>query len=228
MKKIGILGGLGPESTAACYECITRDYYRRYGNYAYPEIIIYSLSFQEFIGVEYESAAKVKEAIGSLHKAGADFVIAPCNSIHIVFEEVVGDIPIPWFSIVDAAAEEVRENDMNRVGLLGTIFTMSRGFYKERLAQHQIETVTPSGEDQKTINNIIFEELVLNEIKDKSRRTILEIIGKLKDEGAQGIVLGCTELPFLIKQEHADIRVLDTAVIYARKALDIAMGNKSP
>lgn len=226
MRKIGIVGGLGPESTIACYEYITREYYRRYGDYAYPEIIIYSLNFQEFIDTGYEMAEKIKMAIENLHKAGADFVIVPCNSAHIVFEEVAPDIPIPWFSIIDATAHEIKRNNINKVGLLGTIFTMSKDFYKRRLAQHHIETIVPSREEQDKINNIIYNELVLNKIRDDSRCIILEIIEKLNSKGAQGIILGCTELPFLIKQEDTNIKIFNTTIIQAQKALDFALGKE--
>ena len=227
MKKIGILGGLGPESTIAYYEYITREYYRRYGNYAYPEIIIYSLSFQEFIGAGYESFEKIKTAIENLHKAGADFVIAACNSIHIVYEEVSKNIPIPWLSIIDATAEKIKKNDINKVGLLGTIFTMGKGFYEKGLNRHLIETIVPSADDQKKINNIIYKELVLNELRDESRCIILKIIEKLNRKGAQGIVMGCTELPFLIKQEDVNINIFNTTIIHAQKALDFALEEES-
>jgi len=227
MKKVGILGGLGPESTTAYYEYITREYYRRYNNYAYPEIIIYSLSFKEFIDTGYEAAEKIKAAIENLHRAGADFVVAACNSIHIVYEEVSKNIPIPWLSIIDATAEEIKKNDINKVGLLGTIFTMSKGFYKKGLSQHCIETIIPSIDDQKKINNIIYKELVLNELRDESRCIILEIIEKLNRKGAQGIVLGCTELPFLIKQEDVNIKIFNTTIIHAQKALDFALEEES-
>ena len=226
MKKIGILGGLGPESTTAYYEYITREYYRRYGDYAYPEIIIYSLSFQEFIDAGYEAAEKIKSAIENLHRAGADFVIASCNSIHIVYEEVSKSIPIPWLSIIDATAEEIKKSGISKVGLLGTIFTMGKGFYKKGLIQHRIETIIPSTDDQKKINNIIYNELVLNEVRDESRCIILKIIEKLNRKGAQGIVLGCTELPFLIKQEDLNIKIFNTTTIHAQKALDFAFKEK--
>ncbi|NOY08109.1 MAG: amino acid racemase [Spirochaetes bacterium] len=226
MKRIGILGGLGPESTAVYYEYITREYYRRYRNYAYPEIIIYSFSFQEFIDAGYEASGKVKMAIENLHKAGADFVIAACNSLHIVFEEVSGNISIPWLSIIDAAAQEIKTKNIKKVGLLGTIFTMNKDFYRKGLARHNIETIIPSGEDRVKINNIIYKELVLNEIRDDSRQIILEIIRKLSRRGAEGVVLGCTELPFLIRQKDTSVKVFDTTTIHTRKALQIALGEE--
>ena len=225
MKKIGILGGLGPESTASYYEYITQEYYRKYGDYAYPEIIIYSLNFQEIIDVGYESPARIKDAIESLHKAGADFVVAACNSIHIVFDEVSKNIPIPWFSIIDAAAQEIKESNISKVGVLGTIFTMSKDFYKKGLAKHQIESIVPSDEDQKIVSNIIFKELITNKVNEDSRQIVLKIIDKLIAKGAQGIVLGCTELPFLIKEGDIDVKLINTTTIHAQKTLDMALAD---
>ena len=223
MKKIGILGGLGPESTIVYYEYITRKYYEKYGNYQYPEIIIYSVSFEEFINKGYEMADKVKNAIISLYKAGADFVVAACNSVHIVYDKIANELPIPWISIIDAAAEEIQKNNLRKVGLLGTIFTMSRDFYKKGLLKQGIEAITPDAGDQKRINEIIYQELVLKKIKDSSRREIQEIIKKLEREGAEGIVLACTELPFLITQKDSSLRIFDTTTIHAQKALNLAL-----
>lgn len=223
MKKIGIIGGLGPESTAAYYEYITQEYYRIYGDYAYPEIIIYSMNFKEIIDVGYEAPEQIKNAIESLYKAGADFVVAACNSIHIVYDEVSENISIPWFSIIDAASEEIKENNITKVGVLGTIFTMSKGFYTKGLARHQIESVVPSDEDQKIVSNIIFKELITNTVTEESRQIVLKIIDKLIAQGAQAIVLGCTELPFLIKDEDVDVKIINTTVIHAQKTLQMAL-----
>ena len=224
MKKIGILGGLGPESTIAYYEYITRKYYEKYGNYKYPEIIIYSLTFSEFINQGYETAGKVKEAILSLHQAGADFVVAACNSVHIVYDKIANELPIPWISIIDAVAEEIQKEHLKRVSLLGTIFTMSKDFYRKGLLKQVIEAIVPDAEDQKKINEIIYKELVLKKIKNSSRKKVQGIIKKLSQQGAEGIVLACTELPFLISQKDAPLKVFDTGAIHAQKALDIALG----
>lgn len=223
MKKIGILGGLGPESTIVYYEYITRRCYEAFGSYTYPEIIIYSFNFKEFIDVGYELPDKVKMAIEKLHRAGADFVVASCNSLHIVFDEVSKNISIPWLSIIDVTAEAIKKENMKKVGLLGTIFTMSKDFYKAGLTRHGIEVGVPSLEDQKKINAIIYNELIIKEIKDSSRQLVLEIIDRLKQRGVEGIVLGCTELPFLIKQQDTDIKVFDTAMLHAEKAFFLAL-----
>jgi len=223
MKTIGILGGLGPESTLEYYRYITRTYYEIHRDYAYPEIIIYSVSFKKYIDQGYEIAADVREAIGKLYSAGADFIVAACNSIHIVYDEVSKDIPIPWISIMDAVAEEIKKKNITKVGLLGTMCTMSKGFYHKALAENGIETLTPDWHAQKKINNITFNELVLGIVKDESKQYVLDCIEELSQKGAQGIVLGCTELPFLIQQKDITIPVFDSTVIHAGKALELAL-----
>ncbi len=226
MKTIGILGGLGPESTISYYGYITRTYYEHYRDYAYPDIIIYSPSFKPFIDAEYELPGKVKGIIEDMHKAGADFVVAACNSVHVVYDEVAKDIPIPWVSIMDATAEAIKKAGMRKIGLLGTIFTMSKGFFCEALEREGIETITPNEIDQKKINEIIYGELVREVVTEYSRRFALECIDRLVGEGAEGIVLGCTELPFLIQQEHTKIKIFDTTRIHSQKALELAMDNE--
>ena len=223
MKTIGILGGLGPESTCEFYRLLTRFYYDRFGDYKYPEIIIYSISFEKIIKDGYKSSVEIKHAIENLHKAGADFVVAACNSIHIVYEEIKNDIPIPWVSIMDSTAENILNKNINKIGLLGTRFTMNENFYRDALAGFGIKTLTPSDDLQYKINDIIFNELVRNIVKEKSKNFIMDCIKKLIIEGAQGIVLGCTELPFLINQSDTNIHVFNTTSLHAQKTLDLAL-----
>ena len=223
MKTIGILGGLGPESTAAYYNIITRNYYRLKQDYAYPEIVVYSVSFQEYIGAGYEAAEQVADVIRRLHLAGADFVVAACNSIHIVYDEVRGNIPIPWVSIMDATAEAIQGAGMRRVGLLGTIFTMGGGFYQKAFDRYGIETMVPDQPTQKRVNEIIYGELVLAEVLPESKQYGLQCVEQMAADGAEGIVLGCTELPFLIQQQDTPVPVFDTTAIHADKALRLAL-----
>ena len=222
MKTIGILGGLGPESTISYYEYITRMYYERYGDYAYPNIIISSPSFQEFIDHEYELPEKVKESIENMQKAGADFVVASCNSVHVVYDEIANDLSIPWFSIMDAVAEEIKKANISKIGLLGTIFTMDKGFFQKGLARHGIETITPDVDDKNKISEIIYGELIRKVVKEDSRQFTLKCINRLVDKGAEGIILGCTELPFLIQQKHTNVKLFDTTKIHSQKALELA------
>ena len=224
MKTIGILGGLGPESTMAYYAYITRKYHELRDDYAYPEILIHSFNFQDFIKAGYELPERIKAAIEGLHRAGADFVVASCNSLHIIYEQVARDIPIPWLSIMDATAERIKQTGLRKVALLGTVFTTENDFYHNVLAKYDIEVVTPPKEACRKINRIIYSELVKGEVKDNSRRTVLEIIEELGQQKVKGIVLGCTELPFLIEQKDTSLKLFDATTIHAHKALEMALG----
>ena len=223
MKTIGILGGLGPESTAAYYQIITRRYFDLRADYAYPQIVVYSVNFQQYIDLGYEAPDEVRGAIEALARAGAEFVVAACNSVHIVYDQLSPVVPIPWVSIMDAAAESVKESGIRTVGLLGTVFTMGKGFYQRAFSRHGLQTLTPGPEAQARINSIIYDELVRAIVKDESRQFVLGCMAELASAGAEGIVLGCTELPFLIRQSDTDIPVFDTTTIHARKALALAL-----
>ena len=223
MKRIGILGGLGPESTAAYYQHITRAYYDRRGDYAYPEILIYSVNFQDYIDNGYEVPESVRDAICALARAGADFVVAACNSVHIVYEQLHEALPIPWVSIMDATAEQVKTVGLKRIGLLGTVFTMGKGFYQRAFERHGLETLVPAQDSQRTVNDIIYGELVRAQVRPESKQAVRGCIDELRQSGAEGIVLGCTELPFLIQQADSTLPVFDTTAIHAQKALELAL-----
>ena len=223
MKTIGILGGLGPESTVTYYNYITRKYYDLRGDYAYPEIIIHSFNFQEFIDADFEQPGKVASAIEGLSQAGADFVVAACNTIHLVYEEVCKNISIPWVSIMDAVAERIQEDRIQKVALLGTVFTMGKDFYPKVFSKYNIETVVPKATSHKVINDIIFGELVRAVITEESRRIVLDIIEELHQDGAEGVILGCTELPFLIRPEDISLPLYESTAIHAQKALSLAL-----
>jgi len=226
-KKIGILGGLSPESTTIYYNHITREYSKRYCDCKYPEIIVYSVNFQEFVDWQnldrWDLAANRMIGIFKiLTEAGADFGLIASNTMHIVFDQVQNEISIPLLSIIESTAEAIDEEGIRTVGLLGTIFTMSRDFYKLGLKKNGISTLVPEKEDQGFINKVIYQELTKGIIKPESKAQYLKIIDKLRDKGAQGIVLGCTEIPLLVKQEECSIRLYDTTCIHAEKALNCA------
>ena len=223
MKTIGILGGLGPESTTAYYNYITREYYDLFGNYGYPEILIHSLTFDEFIDAGYKCPAKITSAIEGLAGAGADFVIAACNSVHVVYEEVYGQVSIPWVSIMDAVAEQVNKRGQRKVGLLGTVFTMRSYFYQKVFEKHNLNVIVPDEDSQETVNEIIYGELITGDVREESRQSILKIMEDLNRAGSEGIILGCTELPFLIRQEDSQVCIFDSTAIHAQKALDMAL-----
>jgi aspartate racemase len=223
MKTIGILGGLGPESTTAYYSYITRKYYELFGDYGYPEILIHSLTFSEFIDAGYKCAAKITSAIEGLAGAGADFVIAACNSIHVVYDQVCQDIPIPWVSIMEAVAEEVRKKGPRTVGLLGTVFTMQNDFYQKTFEKYQLKVLVPDEDSQKEVNEVIYKELITGDVQEDSKQSVLRIMEDLQRAGVEGVILGCTELPFLIRQEETQVAIFDSTAIHAQKALDMAL-----
>jgi aspartate racemase len=228
-KRIGILGGMTPESTVTYYQHIFRRYEELYGDLNYPEIVIYDVSFQRFedwMGEEdWDSIEEaLLDGLTRLAAAGANFAVIATNTMHILFERLEERSPIPLISIVDTTAEAVKEESMEFVGLLGTRFTMEKPFYREGLKKHGIETLVPGKEEKDYINRVVFEELSRGLLLPESRNRYLEIIDGLVERGAQGIVLGCTEIPLLVTQEHTDVKLFDTAVIHAEKALQYAIG----
>jgi aspartate racemase len=226
-KKIGILGGLSPESTSIYYDHIIREYAKLYSDYNYPEIIIYSVNFREFIDWQNKerwdlAANKMIEVFNILQKAGADFGLIATNTMHIVLDKVQSEISIPILSIIESTAEVINQEKIKTVGLLGTIFTMSRDFYKKGLEKKGIATLVPENKEQELINKIIFQELTKGIITPQSKAEYIKIINKLKTRGAEGIILGCTEIPLLVSGEDCTIRLYDTTRIHAEKALNFA------
>ena len=227
MKRIGILGGVSAESTVSYYQTITREFIRRHGHAGYPEILIYSVSFAEYAELQHtgrwdELAARMVEVFRALAQAGADFGLIAANTLHIVFEQVAARSPIPLISIVDATAKAVSTAGFTTVGLLGTRFTMEGGFYVDGLARYGIRALVPGREDREIVHNIIYQELVRGELHEKSREAVLKIAEDLRAQGAEGMILGCTELPLLIKD--AGLPLFDTARIHALAALEAAEG----
>ncbi|MBN1682036.1 amino acid racemase [Candidatus Bathyarchaeota archaeon] len=227
-KRIGILGGLTPESTITYYMHIVHKYHENYGNHGYPECVIYGVSFQKYEDwmktEDWESIEKaLLEGLRNLRMAGVDFAVIATNTMHILFDKLQAQVDFPLLSIVDATAEAIKSKSLTNVGLIGTSFTMSKPFYRGGLAKHGIEVITPNKADQDYIGKVIFEELSIGKIREESRQGYLKIIGELVDKGAQGIVLGCTEIPLLIRQRDTNVPVFDTATIHAEKALQYAL-----
>lgn len=227
-KKIGILGGMSPESTLVYYEHITRAYTQRFGDYSYPEILIYSVNFQKFVEWQHsgewaEAAAAMASALEALRRAGADFGLIATNTMHLVFEDVQKAVAMPLLNIIDATAESILAAGLRRVGLLGTVFTMREPFFRERLQRACIEVLTPAASDQERMNEVIYQELCGGRILPASRTLFLDIIGRLQARGAQGIVLGCTEIPLLVRPEDCALPLFNTTLIHAEKALQRAI-----
>ncbi|MEW6524956.1 MAG: aspartate/glutamate racemase family protein [Bacillota bacterium] len=230
MQRIGILGGLSAESTTYYYERITRGYIRRFGKPRYPEIIIYSVTFDEYArwqerGEWDRSAEHMAACIQKLALAGADFALIASNTMHLVLPAVAARVPIPILSIVDCVAGSIRAAGLDRVALLGTIFTMTQAFYPEGLAQHGIECLVPDKRERALVNRVIYQELVRGAISDESRAAYLEVVDGLARQGAQGVIIGCTEIPLLLRQEDTFLPLFDSAAIHADAALERALGD---
>ncbi len=227
-KKIGILGGLTPESTITYYMHIVHRYHELHGDHGYPETIIVGVSFQQYedwmLNDDWTSIEKaLLEGLKTLKRAGADFAVIATNTMHLLFEKLQKQIDMPLISIVDATAEAIKAEGFKKIGLIGTQFSMTKPFYREGLKKHGIDVVTPNQADQDYIVKVIFDELSIGKLTEKSRKGYLKIIDKLVEQGAEGVVLGCTEIPLLIRQKDTPIKVFDTATVHAEKALQYAI-----
>ncbi len=227
-KKIGILGGMSPESTVEYYQYITRTYTERFGDYGYPEIIIYSVSFQPYVDWPNQDrwdlvTQGLSEAALKLEAAGADFIVIATNTMHLVFDQVQASVTVPMLSLLDAVGDAVLARGIETVGLLGTKFTMEKAFYQDALARKGITVLVPDAQDRTYVNAVIYDELVAGQIRDESRAGYVAIIDKLAERGAEGVILGCTEIPLLVSEEDAGMPLFDTAVIHAEAALNYAL-----
>jgi aspartate racemase len=163
------------------------------------------------------------DALQSLHRAGADFGLISTNTMHIVFDEVQAKVDMPLLSIVDATAQAIRAAKVGRVALLGSVFTMRERFFREKLERAGIEALVPAAADQLRMNEIIFGELCRGEIRPASREFFLRVTGELCRDGAQGVVLGCTEIPLILGPEDCGVPVFDTTALHAQQALEYAI-----
>ena len=229
MKKIGLIGGMSWESTAEYYRIMNQEVKRRLGGSHSAEIIMYSVDFEpihrlQFSGQWDKLAEMLSDIARKLEGAGADFIVIATNTMHKVAPQIEKSISIPLLHIADATAEKIKEKGLSRVGLLGTKFTMEMDFYRKRLLEkHGIEVIVPEKEERSYINDAIYNELVLGIIKEETRNNFKRIIKGLAEKGAQGIILGCTEIPLLIKQKDVELPIFDTTEIHAGKAVDLAL-----
>ena len=229
MKLIGLLGGMSWESSAEYYRLINEAVRKRLGGQHSARILLHSLDFQEIERYQHEGdwvrgAARLVEAARSLEAGGADVLLVCTNTMHRVADEIEAAIEIPFLHIADAVGEAVRESGLSTVGLLGTRFTMEQDFYRGRLAERfGLRVVVPDDESRGVVHRIIYDELCLGTVDDGSRDRILGIARELRGDGAEGIVLGCTELPLLIRPEHTDLPLFNTTAIHAHRALEWAL-----
>ena len=228
LKRIGILGGTSPESTVVYYTYITREYVRRYGTFAYPEILIYSVSFQDIVdwtkNKDYDSiATKLSSALNTLHNAGADFGLISAVTLHIVFDKIAANVKMPLLSIIDATADRICNDNLKTIGLLGTMTTMTEDFFIDGLNRKGITTIVPNDSDQLVINDILYNEVTKGIIKVESKDKFVKVIETLKVRGAEGIILGCTEIPLIVSQKDSDLPLYNTTEIHANAALEHAV-----
>ena len=231
MKTIGLIGGMSWESTAEYYRIINEAVKERLGGFHSAKIVMYSVDFKEIRELQLEArwdetTNLMIDAARRVERGGADFVLICTNTMHEMAEEVEASISIPLLHIADVTAERIISSGLKKVGLLGSAFTMEQDFYKGRLIdKYGLEVVIPSQIERQVVDNIIFNELCLGEIKDSSREQIKTIMGNLVDDGARGIILGCTELPSLIKQKDCSVPLFDTTAIHAKAAAEYAFRN---
>ena len=223
MKTIGLIGGMSWESTVSYYQMINETIKAQLGGLHSAKILLYSVDFSEIEDCqakgEWEKSAEIlAEAAENLEKAGADFIVICTNTMHKVAPQIQKRISIPILHIADATAEVLIQAGIKTVALLGTKYTMTQEFYKERLISKGLSVVIPNEEEIEQVNNIIYHELCLGIISDTSRKIYAQIIKRLKEEGAEGVILGCTEIGMLISQEDSVLPVFDTTEIHAKKA----------
>ncbi len=229
MKKIGIIGGLSWQSTVDYYKIINEESNRRLGNKSTVESIVYSTDlegkFNHVVRGELDELAReFIEIAHSLEKAGADVILMATNTMHLVYEKVRASVSVPVIHIADPTAEAIKKAGFDKIALLGTSFTCTRPFYMGRLKEkYGIDTLVPTEEEKKEIQRVIEEELTFDIIKDSSREYYVNVIKELARQGAQGVILGCTEIQMLIKQEDSPIPVFDTTTLHAMAAVDFAL-----
>jgi aspartate racemase len=229
VKTIGLIGGMSWESTVPYYRQINEVVKQRLGGLHSAKLILYSVDFHDIERLQHAgdwpAAGKLlAQAARSLELAGADFLVLCTNTMHKVAADIEASVRIPLLHIADPTAAEIKAAGFSKVGLLGTRFTMEQAFYKDRLSdRHGLQVITPGAEDRDVIHRIIYEELCLGTILDASRLEYRRVIAALVRQGAEAIVLGCTEIALLVTQQDSSVPLFDTTGIHARKAAELAL-----
>ena len=223
LKTIGLIGGMSWESTVTYYKIINEVIKEKLGGLHSAKCVLYSVDFQEIEecqanGNWQKSGEILGEAAYNLEKAGADFIVICTNTMHKVVNQIKEKISIPILHIAEMTAEKILEKGLKNIALLGTKYTMEQDFYKSKLIEKGINVIIPDKNDIEIINEVIYDELCLGTINSDSKKKFLEIVDKLRNKGAEGIILGCTEIGLLIKNEDTDVPLFDTAIIHAEQA----------
>ena len=223
LKTIGLIGGMSWESSMTYYKVINETVKNKLGGLHSAKCIMYSVDFYEIEKCQadgnWEKSGEILgEAAYNLEKAGADFIVICTNTMHKVINQIKERISIPVLHIAEMTAEKILEKKMKNIALLGTKYTMEQDFYKSKLIEKGINVIIPDKNDIEIINKVIYDELCLGIINPESKVKYLEIVKTLKQKGAEGIILGCTEIGLLIKSEDTDVPLFDTALIHAEQA----------
>ena len=229
MKTIGLLGGMSWESTALYYRMINEGVNAQLGGLHSARLVMYSVDFYEIeqlqaTGDWQQAGEKLAAAAGSLQAAGADFIVLCTNTMHKVVPAIATATSLPLLHIADATAEAIQTAGIRKVGLLGTRFTMEQAFYKQRLQDNYgIEVVIPNESGRETVHQVIYQELCLGHINAASREKYRAVMAELVDQGAEAIIMGCTEITLLIDQQDATVPLFDTTQIHAKAAVALAL-----
>lgn len=231
MKTLGLIGGTTWPSTVDYYRYLNRLTGERTGGAMYPRLILYSVNFVEYKALadayDWKEIADRLSAIAvKLEAAGAEAVVLCANTTHIVADIVSEGVNIPLLNIVDAVGKEIQGRGIKRVALLGTRYTMENEFYQNKLGGYGIETIVPKTDERDFVHNSIFDELVHEIMSDVTKQRYLKLMDDLRGRGAEGIILGCTEIPLLIKQADTDIPLFDSTLIHAKYAIDFALSDQ--
>ena len=231
MKTIGMIGGMSWESSIEYYRIINETVRTELGGLHSAKSIMVSVEFAEIEALQHqgrwEEAAKILcDAARSIERGGADFAIICTNTMHKLYDMVQKSIRIPLLHIADATAESIKAEGIKKIALLGTRFTMQENFYKGRLVDHYgLEVIIPDSKDMEIVHHIIYDELCAGKIQPGSKQKYADIIGRLVKEGAEGVILGCTEIGLLVKQEDSPVLLFDTTAIHAEAAVKYALSN---
>ncbi|GIN98973.1 aspartate racemase [Siminovitchia terrae] len=228
MKTIGLIGGMSWESSVEYYRIINEEVKNRLGGLHSGKCLLYSVDFEEIERFQaegkWEEAGKLLGDVAySLEKGGADFIVICTNTMHKVIDYVEEKINIPILHIADATANQIKKSNLHTVGLLGTKYTMEQDFYKARIKSNGIKVLVPNDSEREMINKVIYEELCLGNIKQSSGDYYKKVITNLVDSGAEGIILGCTEIGLLVKQEDSEVPLFDTTEIHAIESVKKAL-----
>ena len=228
MRTLGLIGGLSWLSTSVYYTTINRLVNKRLGNSHSAKLILYSVDFDEYKKFQSKNDWEQIETMltgiaGRLENAGADCILLCSNTPHLVADAIREKIRIPFLHIAEETAKAIVKEGKSKVGLLGTKFTMENSFFKDCLSNYSLDTLIPSDEDRNFIHASISNELQKGVFKEETKEQYLKIIENLREKGAQGIILGCTEIPLLINQADCNLPVFDTTAIHSKAAVDFAL-----